>query len=231
MLSVYETSLFLAILFDSPRQTTSILSHLIPDIYSTLFSPLSRLVVIISLTHHLAAAYPSQVTFRQHLHTLPSSLLPLDSESRVWITSLAYNLRSMNYSKFEKLTRPSSFSPLFDVTQKQDHRTSTLDSIGCPHSSADLANQALHALIDSLRTKAREKSWHVIRSAYRELACHSGSGDTRDWLERSLALPSTIPAACESTALREWLEKKSREGQVRQKDGASEGRWIICKVR
>lgn len=230
MLSVYETSLFLAILFDSPRQTTTILSHLIPDIYSTLSTPPSCLVVIISLIHHLVAAYPSQVTFRQHLHTLPSSLLPLDSESRVWITSLASNLRSLNYSKFEKLTRPSSFSPLFDVTHKQDHRTSTLHSIDCLHSSADLANRALHVLIDSLRTKAREKSWHVIRSAYRELACHPGSGDTQDWLERSLALSSIIPAACESTALHEWLEKKSREGQVKQKDGA-EGRWIICKVR
>jgi hypothetical protein len=235
MSSVYETSLFLAILFDSPRQTTTILSHLIPDLYSTISTPLCHLTTLISLIHHLVAAYPSQSTFRQHLLSLPYSLLPSDSGSRLWIISLASCLRSLNYSKFEQMTRPSSFLSLLGVTHEPDRKKSsetvpTSTSELTSYSSLNLAKRAFHALVDSLRIKAREKTWDVIRSAYRELACHPESGASRDWLERSLSLPSIVPA-CSGICVDEWLERKSQEGQVRKKDGASEGRWIVCKVR
>ena len=233
--SVYETSLFLAILFDSPRQTTTILSHLIPDLYSNITTPLFHLTTLLSLVHHLAAAYPSQNTFRQHLRSLPHSLLCPDSQSHVWIASLASCLRSLNYSKFEELTRPSSFLSLLRVTHEPNRKDSSATvptSISAPldTSSLNLAKRAFYALVDSLRTKAREKTWHVIRSAYRELACHSESGTSRDWLERSLSL-QPIVSACKGVDVDEWLENKSQEGQVRKKDGASEGRWIVCKVR
>jgi len=230
----YETSLFLAILFDSPRQTTTILSHLIPDLYSTISTSLRDLTTLISLVHHLAAAYPSQSTFRQHLHSLPPSLRFPDSESCAWITSLASSLRSLNYSKFEELTRPSSFSHLLIVSNelgpKTSSKTTPSESFDSVHSSANLANRALQTLVEALRTTAREKTWHIIRSAYRELACHPESGATRDWLERSLALPSIVPTG-KAINLDDWLEKKCGEGQIRKKDGTTEGRWIICKVR
>lgn len=235
---VYETSLFLAILFDSPRQTTLILCHLIPNLYSTLSTPLRNLTTILSLVHHLVAAYPSQTTFRQHLHSLASSLLPPDSEPSAWITSLAASLRSLNYHQFEKLTRPSSlFQLLKAVHQQQKSKTShatvptfASETFDPPCSNNNLANRALQTLVESLRLRAREKTWHVIRSAYRELACYPDSGTTRDWLERSLCLSSIITTT-KRLSVDEWLQTKSLEGQVRKKDGSSEGKWIICKVR
>lgn len=232
MSSVYETSLFLAILFDSPRQTTTILSHLVPDLYSTISTPLCHLTTLISLIHHLVAAYPSQSTFRQHLLSLPYSLLSSDSGSRLWIISLASCLRSLNYSKFAKLTRPSSFlSLLGEPDRKKSFETVPTSTSELTSSSGlNLAKRAFHVLVDSLRIKAREKTWDVIRSAYRELACHPESGASRDWLEKSLSLPSIDPA-CRGTCVDEWLERKSQEGHVRKKDGASEGTWIVCKVR
>jgi hypothetical protein len=232
---VYETSLFLAILFDSPRQTTSILSHLIPDLYSALSTPLRDLTTLISLIHHLVAAYPSQIPFRQHLHSLPSSMLPPDSSA--WIRSLASSLRLLNYSKFEELTRPPSLSPLLRAAHEQNPSalsaaasTSTSENHDSHSANVNLANRALQTLVASLRSKAREKTWHVIRSAYRELGCDPESEATRNWLARSLALSSTIPTG-KYISVDEWLENKRRDGQVRKKDGGSEGKWIICKVR
>jgi len=109
MSSVYETSLFLAILFDSPRQTTTILSHLIPDMYSIISTPLCHLTTLLSLIHHLVAAYPSQSTFRQHLLRFHIPCYLRTQGHACGIISLASCLRSLNYSKFEELTRPSSF--------------------------------------------------------------------------------------------------------------------------
>lgn len=237
---VYETSLFLAVLFASPRQVTSVLSHLIPELYATLSTPLRHLTILISLVHLLAAAYPSQITFHQHLQSLSPSHLHPESESWTWINSLASSLRSLNYSKFEELTRPSSLSRILrgareNVAHEQKNSskvvpTSTLESLESPHSSANLASRALQTLVESLRSKAREKTWHVIRSAYRELACRPESGATRDWLARSLALSSIVPTG-KGIDVDEWLEMKSQEGQVRKKEDAAEGMWIVCKAR
>lgn len=98
-----------------------------------------------------------------------------------------------------------------------------------PQSSSNLAKKALFSLVDALRGKAREATWSVIRSAYRELSCHAEAEGTRDWLMRSLALYSVFPDAS-GVSVDEWLEKQTRLGRVRPKEGA-EGRWIICKIR
>jgi len=232
---VFEISLFLATIFDSPRQTTAILTHLIPVLYPSFSTPLRNLTTLLSLIHHLVAAYPSQVPFHQHLRSLPPSVLHQNSESIVWITSLASSLRSLNYSKFEALTRISSFSHFFMVPHELQSKTapaevsvSTSETPGYSCSGVNLANRALQTLVESLRSKAREKTWHVIRSAYRELACHPGFEATRGWLERSLALSAIVPTDTR-TDVDDWLEIKSLEGHVRKKEGASEGRWIICK--
>lgn len=234
--TAYETSLYLAVLFDSPRQTTSVLSHLIQDLYAAHTTHLRSITILISLLHHLVAAYPSQNTFRQHIESLPPSLLSPTSELYLWMASLASSLRSLNYFKFEQLTRPHAFSHLLVSLQEPEAKESPASSIASAsipdsfQSSINLATEATHVLVDSLRTKAREKTWQIIRSAYREFASHPESKTTRQWLERSLALTSVVPGA-RGIELDQWLDKKSEEGQLRKKDGAADGRWIICKVR
>lgn len=192
------------------------------------------MTILISLLHHLVAGYPSQGPFRLHLDSLPSSLLPPLSESYLWIASLASSLRTLNYFKIEQLTRPHSFSHLL-VSQIEEPPTTESTAILVSSSisfqpSINLATKAIHTLVDSLRAKAREKTWEVIRSAYRELSCHPESENTRRWLEHSLALTPVVPGP-HVIGLDQWLVKKSQEGQVRQKEGAIEGRWIVCKFR
>lgn len=174
-----------------------------------------RLTTLLSLIHHLVAAYPSQSTYRHHLQGIPPAFLPESSESRLWVESLAASLRAMNYTKYERLSRGPSYAQLCMVDSQSPS----------PHSK--LASEALHVLVDSLRNKTREMMWRVIRSAYREVNCDPASGTTREWLTRSLVLS---PSADENVALDDWLERKATEGQVRKKEGAAEGRWIICKV-
>lgn len=216
---MYETSSYLAVLFDSALQTTSTLSHLIPDLYSTSTSHNTRITTLISLLHHLIAAYPSQNTFRQHLSSVPSSFLPPDSKAREWVEGVAFSLRSLNFSKFEQLTRLSSFSGFLDPPSELANNF---------ESTRTLAHDALYHLVDALRTKSREKTWKVIRSAYRELAPESKT--TRDWLERSLVLCTVEPGG-QDVVLDTWLAKKGEEGQLKKKEGASDGRWIVCKVK
>ena len=214
---MYETSSYLAVLFDSALQTTSTLSHLIPDLYSTSTSQNIRMTTLISLLHHLVAAYPSQSTFRQHLSLLPSSFIPPDSKAYKWVDGVTSSLRSLNYSKFEYLTRPSSFSDFLDLPPEP-----TTDS------TRTLAHDALYYLVDALRSKSREKTWKVIRSVYRELAPESTT--TRGWLERSLALHTVKPGG-QDIVLDTWLAKKHEEGQLKRKEGTSDCRWIVCRVK
>ena len=216
---MYETSSYLAVLFNSALQTTSILSHLIPDLYSTSASQNIRITTLISLLHHLVATYPSQNTFRRHLTLLPSWLIPPDSKAHEWVYGVASSLRCLNYSKFEYLTRPSSFSDFLDSPPELTNNF---------ESTRTLAHDALYHLIDALRSKSREKTWKVIRSAYRELAPESAT--TRGWLERSLVLYTVKPGGSD-VALDTWLTKKSEEGQLKRKEGGSDCRWIVCKVK
>jgi hypothetical protein len=93
-----------------------------------------------------------------------------------------------------------------------------------PKSSSQLAQRAIHHLLDALRIKTREMAWTVIRNAYRELSCQPDSQlDTRSWLMHSLSLQS-------DPDLNQWLELESGLGHVRKKEGI-EGRWIVCKPR
>ncbi|KAI0769069.1 hypothetical protein BD413DRAFT_629044 [Trametes elegans] len=99
-LEVYETSLHLSVLFKSPVQTTSTLSHLFPNFYMSISNstrrPPTRPVssaangpatqplensppqpppsalpsTLILLLHHLVSSYPSQLAFYTRLHEL-----------------------------------------------------------------------------------------------------------------------------------------------------------------
>ncbi|KAL4259302.1 hypothetical protein AB1N83_010874 [Pleurotus pulmonarius] len=86
-LKVYETSLFLAAIFDSQKQLNSVIPQL-PSLHSSV----------------------SEAAHLQHFDLLPPSFLPRDSAARKWITSVAASLRTHNYVKFAELTHPDAFS-------------------------------------------------------------------------------------------------------------------------
>ncbi|KAF5369397.1 hypothetical protein D9758_002495 [Tetrapyrgos nigripes] len=230
-LSIYETSLHLATLFHSPKQINSIIPHLVPDLYSQVAESRTqrRLAsVLISLLHQLVQEFPSQGSYYTFLRSIPESLLPRKSEAYLWLDAIASTLRVHNHYKFERLTSPTSFSSfLADGLDSAplENRVAAL-SISS-QSENDLLIKAFHSVIDDLRGKARESAWTVIRSAYREISCHTDS-PTREWLAQSLALRMVL-SDNHSMTVDQWLQDKFSENHVRPKEGV-EGRWIISKA-
>ena len=128
-----------------------------------------------------------------------------------------------NYAKFEGLSGKGSVLEVIGESttlDENEHR---------PHANSDLGTRALLFLVDSLRRKAGDSAWDIIRSAYRLLSCDPTSLGTRTWLRRSLCLDSVV-LNDSSSEVESWLEQKVPLGHVRRMEGV-EGRWIICKVR
>lgn len=235
-LEVYETSLYLAALFSSPVQTTSIVSQLLPHMYLSHQEHHSRSlpIVILSCLHFLGTAYPSQSRFLEHLASIPTYLLPKSSDARRWLWDLARFMRQRNFARLEQLTARATFSALVAAAHPQEAPSSTAS--GAPD---DLALEVIATLVDALRTKARETVWSILRGAYRELSCPTPDAaqeldelSTRVWLCRSLLLaPVTLPADGQfsSALIDDWLKTKHASGHIRPRDGV-EGRWVVLKV-
>lgn len=228
-LEVYETSLYLAVAFDSLKQAFSIIPHLLPDLYLTSSSPSDAnciLSVLISLLCHLVSEYPSQKSYRQLLQTLPPTIVHKDDPSLKWITSVAKCMRVQNYVVFWKLTRRTSLcSSISNLSEELS------DILGRPRISAKnissaLAGQSLLRLIDVLSLKFRSSTWTIIRSAYREFSC---CVSTQSWLQRSLIL-QPLTSYGEDMTGEEWFEAQRSFGHIRLKEGV-EGKWILCKAR
>ncbi len=232
-LEVYETSLYLAALFSSPVQMTSIVSQLLPHMYLPHQAHHSRSlpIVILSCLHFLGTAYPSQSRFLEHLASLPAYLLPKSSDARRWLWDLARSLRQRNFARLEQLTARGTFSALVAAAHPQEAPSSKVS--GAPD---DLALEVIATLVDVLRTKARDTVWSVLRSAYRELSCPAPNAaqepdepSTRVWLCQSLLLaPVTLPTVgqIDSTLIDDWLKTKHASGNIRPKEEV-EGRWIV----
>ena len=211
--------MLLAIAFGSLRHTSAIVPHLVPDLYLScpVHGQYVTPAILVSSIHHLLAKYPSQGPFTQHMDSIPHQLFPKDSAARKWLTSLATCLRKRQYAVFDRETRRST---ILHTLGLQEEVPGLLEHLGL---------SAVLAAVDSLRAKARETAWTVMRSAYRELACHVDSTNTRSWLERSLCLGSTISEAF-TIPLEQFLDQQKSLGAVRAKEGI-EGRWIVCKIR
>ncbi|KAJ6611431.1 hypothetical protein B0H10DRAFT_1809488 [Mycena sp. CBHHK59/15] len=207
-LEVYETSLYLATLSDSPRHVSSVIPALASYFHLPSKEPNLNCIpaILICLLHHLVAAYPSQREFHSYLASVPTSFFPTDSAERTWISALSSSIRARNYAKIDKLTQ--------------------LSALPAGGASRELARMAFYHVVDALRAKTREMAWTVMRAAYRELWCQSDS-DTQDWLVCSLGLRSGIPGG-HDIDLDEWLERESGLGHVRKKEGV-DGRWILCR--
>lgn len=226
-LEVYETSLVLAILFSTPLQATTTLSYLLPGLYYTSSSETLKqsgrlLVTLISLLHHMVAAHPSQRTFHQHLSSIPPAFLPRGSDSYRWITSVASSIRTNNYARFEILTRSRPEDASTPSPEPETQSSVRQLDLG-------LADRAIVTLLDSLRVKARARTWLILRTAYRELWCEPGY-DTSQWLERTLALRSVRHPGGDAADACAWLEDREKEGDARKKDGTDIG-WVLVKPK
>ncbi|CAA7262917.1 unnamed protein product [Cyclocybe aegerita] len=221
-MEAYETSLYLSILFESPKQTTSIIPHL----FATDPPPIPKpaiYTILCSLLHFLVVSYPSQSRYHEHLDSIPRSLLSRKSELFLWLSSLTKSLRTRNYSKFAALAQKrtivqfiDSFLELHETKMEGAHKAD--DKLGL---------EAVLFFTDVLRQKAAETSWTILRSAYRELWFDYES--TKTWLPRSLCLDS-IQDDRRSVRIDDWMGSRVSMGHVRPKDGV-EGRWIVCKAR
>ncbi|KAF8843350.1 hypothetical protein BDN67DRAFT_1027982 [Paxillus ammoniavirescens] len=220
-LEVYETSLYLSVVFDSPVQTTSILSHLVPDIYpKTTSSQASGLAtMLVLLLHHLVTSYPSQKTYFEQIRQITPKYLERPSQGYSWVSALAQSLRSQNFVRFEQLSHPNEFDHLLPPS----HPRPNSKYIG---TFPNLPRDAVYALISRLRLKTRDRAWIVVRNAYREL---SSSSEARSWLGRRLFFDSF---GSETTVVRfdEWIQERCRDGHLRPKEGV-EDRWMVCKAR
>ncbi|KAJ7673523.1 hypothetical protein B0H17DRAFT_1082852 [Mycena rosella] len=228
-LEVYETSLYLAVLFDSPRHISPVIPALLSYLQLPSTEPHQHCVhtVLVCLLHHLVAAYPSQREFHSQLASVPKGFFPDGSEARVWIKSLAGCIRARNYAKIDKMTQLSAL-PVDEPGKSVVEQMAALNLF--PELNRDISRKAFYHLLDCLRNKAREMAWTVMRAAYRELSCQLDPHlDTRSWLGRSLGLLSSLPGSC-PIDLDQWLETESGLGHVRKKDGI-DGRWIVCKPR
>ncbi|KAF5315089.1 hypothetical protein D9619_007356 [Psilocybe cf. subviscida] len=222
-LEVYETSLYLSVLFESPAQTVSILPHLflsrssekVDEPTFTSGSP-SICAALCALFHQLVAYYPSQGPYMQQLQAL-SKIILTDSALSQWLQGLTRSLRTRNYARFSRLSDCSAVNDVLDAP------------IGA--SEYDLGLQATLVLMNTLRRKVSESAWTIIRAAYRELSTDDGSAETRGWLEHSLCLASLEKSnSSHDLSVNRWLESRESMGHVRRKEDVN-GRWLICKVR
>ncbi|KAJ3548365.1 hypothetical protein NMY22_g1293 [Coprinellus aureogranulatus] len=229
-LEVYETSLYLSIIFESPKQPPSIIPHLIPTVYKTATcpQPLRLATIILSLLYHLATTYPSQTTYRKHLETIPTEHLPRDSKAFRWLSSLVRSLRTRNYAQFDRLSRTSNLVEILGGQVGGLLMIESLTKSPRADASRELAHNAILTVLHTLRTKARETFWAVLRSAYNELACTPNAGDSKQWLTRSLVMQSPLSEDLTLEA-EAWLEEQARTGQVLPKEGVK-GRYL-CRFR
>lgn len=232
LFKVYETSMYLSILFSSPKDATSAISHLTPGMYKAHAHPPETCptAVTVSLLYYLVTTYPSQSRYSESLGSIPHSLLPADT--RGWLRELTRALRQHNYAKLEQLTERSTAARALIV----DSLRAMPSSEPKPGAPPDLAMETLCSLLDSLRSRVRDTTWAVLRSAYRELSCPKPTDATlsltRDWLLRSLLLRNVTPEVDrhDEALLDSWIQQRISLGELRAKEGV-EGRWIVCKVR
>lgn len=229
--SVYETSMLLSIIFASPAQTTSVITHLIPNMYKAHkdLQKRSTLSIVASLLHFLVAAYPSQSRYFEHLSTIPRTFL--SPETQRWLKDLTRALRQRSYAILGQMTSRSSALAALHIDKEAETGKSTMDN------PSYLALEAIFTLLDTLRAKARDTTWAIVRAAYREFYCPVTNDPTpppvRDWLVRSLALQpvaSRKEDVDDAKLLDIWIQERVTCGELRQKEGV-EGRWIICKMK
>jgi hypothetical protein len=220
--AVYETSLWLSIIFRSHVQTTSILAALLPDLYLSAKPSLkgeasSCLTVLLASLHSLECHYPSQRAFFDLSKSLPPPFV-LRDDHQVWLRGLSRSLRRSGYSQFQRLTQKASLVRLVALERPNP----TPQRVG-----PDLRLLSLQTLVAGLQDHLRLSAWRTIRSAYREFALPASN--TATWLSEVLLLESEIgqqEARKDSDLVQVWFTSREDLGEVVRKDGA-DGRWTV----
>lgn len=254
---MYETSLYLSLIYDLPRHTSAIIPHLLPEVYLSCPPPASPegkaqhlnapISSLLSVLYHITASYPSQLTASKHLATIPSSLFPTDSVEYQWVKILSQNLRRRNFYQFERMTRREEIhKALFAPSASSSDDTQTTSQ----YPSRPLAKQAIYSIARRLRVQTRQTTWPIIRAAYRELWLSYFIQDpdllqqdvkgTRAWLSDVLCFAERSDSGGYQDGidrrsdgnLGEWMREQAETGSVRPKEGAgNEGRWVVFKMK
>lgn len=219
---MYETSLWLSIIFHSHAQTTAILSPLLPDLYLSVKPTVKEgaspsLTVLLASLHSLERHYPSQRAFFELSKSLPPSLTLLE-DHQVWLRDLSCSLRRSGYSHFRRLTEKANLGRL--VASDTRDRTPL-------NQGPDIALYSLQTLVENLRDRLRLSSWCAVRSAYREFALPQC--DTAIWLSNVLLLE--VETGKQDThkdgdRVQLWFTSREDLGEVVRKDGL-DGRWAV----
>jgi hypothetical protein len=216
---VYETSLWLSIIFHSQAQTTSILSPLLPDLYLSVWKggASSCLTVLLASLHSLERHYPSQRAFFDLSKSLPPSFA-LRDDHQVWLRELSCSLRRSGYSQFGRLTQKATLVRL--VASETPDQTPR-------HQDPDLALLSFQTLVAGLRDRLRLSAWCTVRGAYREFALPLR--DTTTWLSNVLLFEAETgkqEAHKDSDRVQLWFTSREHLGEVVRKDGM-DGRWTV----
>lgn len=220
MCTVYETSLWLSIIFRSYAQTASVLTPLLPDLYLSVKPPQdeasSSLTVLLASLHSLERHYPSQRAFFDLTKSLP--MFSLKDDHQDWLRGLSCSLRRSGYSQFQRLTQNASLERLV-----------TLGTPNCapPSNGPDLPLLSLQTLVTGIRDRLRLSAWSTIRSAYREFALPLPN--TVTWLSEVLLLEPEMgkqEPRRDSDTVQVWFTSRENLGEVVRKDG-TDGRWAV----
>lgn len=228
-LEVYETSLYLSIMFESSvgmLDTTSILARLVPGMYTTIVRPLqssqsqstsqssASLTAILMLLHTLVITYPSQRAYFDTLKSIPECILDRKSETYGWVRAVARCLGRCDFVEFEKLTRGSSVFDLVASVGGDSKRDSNIHVHSTSVSNSHLRKTAPNAqaipsrhTLDLARTafrvllsRLRAKARGRAWVVFRSAYREISEGDeVKRWLERYLALESVEGVALEGT--------------------------------
>ncbi|KAI0784805.1 hypothetical protein C8Q75DRAFT_777646 [Abortiporus biennis] len=238
-LEVYETSLYLSVIFDSSKQTTSILSHLLPDLYlkfpdldSTPIRGSVQKISLLSLLYNLIASYPSQSRYFEQINSLPPKFLPRNSKEYRWIAELSRCLRTRNYARLENLTIEETIAKIIGSASLTPTSKKPKSQVDCETLELD----AFVTLLSSIRSKTRSTTWTIIRSAYMELNL-SVSSSTSEWLCRSLTLCPVDPDLEDGLKydidklVAGWIDERAKIGEVKKKEGSNvDDRWKLVKL-
>ncbi|KAF9651345.1 hypothetical protein BDM02DRAFT_858045 [Thelephora ganbajun] len=210
---VYETSLRISILFSSSVNIASTLSYLLPTYYTSRSLTHSRdSTILITLLLQLDSSYPSQREYYEHCQEfLASGCIARDSPTIPWLASLARAIRSCNYYRVEALTRPKVYTQLLESLPQRSSK-----------GAVDLDSSSVHSIISSLHDRLRDRSWPILRVAYREMTFLPKITDTSEWLRRSLIFDSS------EISVDTWFRQQSEKGNVKAKEEI-EGKWMIIK--
>ncbi|KAI6030416.1 hypothetical protein F5J12DRAFT_888218 [Pisolithus orientalis] len=227
--AVYETSLYLSIMFESSvgmLDTTSILARLVPGMYTTIVRPLqssqsqstsqssASLTAILMLLHTLVITYPSQRAYFDTLKSIPECILDRKSETYGWVRAVARCLGRCDFVEFEKLMRGSSVFDLVASVGGDSKRDSNIHVHSTSVSNSHLRKTAPNAqaipsrhTLDLARTafrvllsRLRAKARGRAWVVFRSAYREISEGDeVKRWLERYLALESVEGVALEGT--------------------------------